>query len=103
MIYHDPRAALIGGEIILATNYHKSVSRTVVVTHCRGQCVNGGVFLDLSAEMLGRYTLKRAQAKLRRELADPSITLNAVEYDEAYYTMPLDQFLKLATRKEKTK
>lgn len=87
----------------MATNYHKSVSRTVVVTYCHGQCVNGGVFLDLSAKLLGRYTLKRAQAKLRRELADPSITLNAVEYDEAYYTMSLDQFLKLATRKEKTK
>lgn len=87
----------------MATNYHKSVSRTVVVTHCHGQCVSDGEFFDFSAEMLGRYTLKRAQAKLRRDFADPSITLNAVEYDEAYYTMSLDQFLKLATRKEKTK
>lgn len=87
----------------MATNYHKSVSRTVVVTHCHGQCVSDGEFFDFSAEMPGCYTLKRAQAKLRRDFADPSITLNAVEYDEAYYTMSLDQFLKLATRKEKTK
>ena len=87
----------------MATNYHKSVGRTVVVTHCHGQCVSDGEFFDLSAELLGCYTMKRAQAKLRRDFADPSITLNVVEYDEAYYTMPLDQFLKLATRKEKTK
>lgn len=87
----------------MATNYHKSVSRTVVVTRCHGQCVCDGEFYDLSAEMPGRYTLARAQAKLRREFGDLSITLNNVEYDEAYYTMPLDQFLKLATRKEKTK
>ena len=87
----------------MATNYHKSVSRTVVVTHCHGQCVSDGEFIDFSAELPGCYTMKRAQAKLRRDFADPSITLNAVEYDEAYYTMPLDQFLKLATRKEKRK
>lgn len=84
-------------------NYHKSVSRTVVVTHCHGQCVSDGKFFDFSVELLGCYTMKRAQAKLRRDFADPSITLNAVEYDEAYYTMSLDQFMKLATRKEKTK
>lgn len=87
----------------MATNYHKSVSRTVVVTHCHGQCVSDGEFFDFSAKLLGCYTMKRAQAKLRRDFADSSITLNAVEYDEAYYTMSLDQFLKLATRKEKTK
>ena len=87
----------------MATNYHKSVGRTVVVTHCHGQCVSDGEFFDFSAELLGCYTMKRAQAKLRRDFADPSITLNAVEYNEAYYTMSLDQFMKLATRKEKTK
>lgn len=89
--------------MILATNYHKCVSRTVIVTHCRGQCVSDGEFHDFSAKMPGCYTLVRAQAKLRRDFGDPSIALNNVEYDEAYYTMPLDQFLKLATRKEKTK
>lgn len=87
----------------MATNYHKSVSRTVIVTHCHGQRVSDSEFYDFSAVMPGCYTLMRAQAKLRRELGDPSIALNDVEYDEAYYTMPLDQFLKLATRKEKTK
>ena len=89
--------------MILATNYHKSVSRTVVVTRCHGQRVSDGEFYDFSTEIPGCYTLVRAQAKLRRVLGDPSITLNNVEYDEAYYTMPLDQFLKLANRKEKTK
>lgn len=87
----------------MATNYHKSVSRTVIVTHCHGQRVRDGEFHDFSAEMPGCYTLMRAQAKLRRDFGDSSIALNNVEYDEAYYTMPLDQFLKLATRKEKTK
>ena len=85
----------------MATDYHKTVGRTVVVTHCRGQYVSRGEFFDFSAELPGCYTLKRAQAKLRREFCDPSITLNAVEHDEAYYTMPLDQFVNLAMRKEK--
>ena len=87
----------------MATNYHKTVGRTVVVTHCHGQCVSDGEFFDFSAELPGCYTMKRAQAKLRRDFADPSITLNAVEYVEAYYTMSLDLFMKLATRTEKTR
>lgn len=82
-------------------NRHRTISRTIVISKCHGQMLDDhGEFCDFYAEIAGDYTLKRATSKLRRELADPSITINNIEKDVGYYTMPLRDFISYSTRKE---
>ena len=82
-------------------NYHTEISRTVVTTKCSGQHLVNGEFFDFYAEFPGCLTLKRAQSRLRREFADDTIVINNCEYEEAYYTMPMQTFIDHATKKER--
>lgn len=77
----------------MSKNYHKTVERTVTVTHCHGQYLVNGEFWDFAAYLDGDYTLARAQARLRRDLKDQTITINKIEKETARYRMPLAQFI----------
>ena len=82
----------------MSKNYHKTVERTVTVTHCHGQYLVNGEFYDFSADLDGDYTLARAQARLRRDFEDLTITINNIEKETARYRMPLYQFINQAEK-----
>lgn len=74
-------------------DYRKRVGRTIALSKCSGQMLKDGEFFDVYEELIGRYTPERATRKLRRELGDETITINHVETETHYYSMPIEDFM----------
>lgn len=74
-------------------DYRKRIGRTIALSRCSGQMLKDGEFFDVYEELPGRFTPERATRKLRRELNDESITINHVEIETHYYSMPIEDFM----------
>lgn len=74
-------------------DYRQRIGRTIALSRCSGQMLKDGEFFDVYEELPGRYTPERATRKLRRELGDVTITINHVETETHYYSMPLEDFM----------
>lgn len=74
-------------------DYRRRIGRTIALSRCSGQMLKDGEFFDVCEELPGRYTPERATRKLRRELGDETITINHVETETHYYSMPLEDFM----------
>lgn len=74
-------------------DYRRRIGRTIALSRCSGQMLKDGEFFDVYEELPGRYTPERATRKLRRELGDETITINHVETETHYYSMPLEDFM----------
>ena len=74
-------------------DYRKRIGRTIVLSRCSGQMIKDGEFFDVYEELPGHFTPERATRKLRRELGDETITINHVETETHYYSMPLEDFM----------
>lgn len=74
-------------------DYRRRIGRTIAFSRCSGQMLKDGEFFDVYEELPGRYTPERATRKLRRELGNETITINHVETETHYYSMPLEDFM----------
>ena len=74
-------------------DYRRRIGRTIALSRCSWQMLKDGEFFDVYEELPGRYTPERATRKLRRELGDETITINHVETETHYYSMPLEDFM----------
>lgn len=74
-------------------DYRKRIGRTIALSRCSGQMLKDGEFFDVHEELPGRFTPERATRKLRRELGDDTVTINHVEIEAHYYSMPLEDFM----------
>lgn len=83
----------------MATANRRYIKRSVTVSHCVGQCVNGfGEFVDYDSDLTGSYTPDRATRVLRRLTGDQSITIVDVVQETARYSMSIEDFIKHATK-----
>ena len=74
-------------------DYRRRIGRTIALSRCSGQMLADGEFFDVYEELPGYFTPERATRKLRRELGDETITINNVEIETHYYSMPLEDFM----------
>lgn len=80
----------------------RKIGRTIGITHCYGQRVRDGEFVDFSPGLYGKHSLKAAQNYLRKKLKDDTITILNAEYKQYYYEMDLNDFMRNATYKGET-
>lgn len=79
------------------------IGRTVVITHCWGQRVVNGEFVDYQEDLFGDYDSDKATTTLRRRTGDQTITITRTEQDSEYYSIPIQLFVKTAIDYNKTK
>lgn len=78
------------------------IGRTVTFSHCYGQRVQDGVFVQFEFDLLGDYADPvKATNTLRRRLGDTSITITRVEQDSEYYSIPIKLFVETAINYQK--
>lgn len=77
-----------------------SIGRSIVTSHCYGQCVNPdtGEFEDYSEDLRGCYTPERATRQIRKLTQDKTVTINRVEQEKNYYKQDIETFIKHAER-----
>lgn len=68
------------------------------MTHCYGQRVVNGEFVDYQEDLFGDYDSDRATTTLRRRTADQTITITRTEQDSDYYSMPVYLFVETAIK-----
>lgn len=79
------------------------IGRTVVITHCWGQRVVNGEFVDYKEDLFGDYDSDRATTTLRRRTGDQTITITRTEQDSDYYSMPVYLFVETAIKYNQNK
>lgn len=83
------------------TQTRHSITRTITLTECNGQCVNEhGEFVDFSERLIGVYTPESATKRLRN-LFNQTVTINNVEVFTDTYTVRTIDFVNMAYKKER--
>ena len=72
----------------------RKIGRSIQLSHCNGQRLNEqGDFEDFHELVMGSITPKSATRYFRKVFADDTITVNNVETDVDYYSMPIEDFI----------
>ena len=74
----------------------RSIGRKIVKSKCSGQKYNASVdeMEDFYSEIYGVFTPQSASKYLQKQFNDSSILIHNIEFDEHYYKMDLDTFIK---------
>lgn len=78
----------------------RKIGRTFTLSKCTGSKYNLETkeMEDFYFEIWGRYTPKRATSYANKKWKDETIVIFNVEYDEQYYKISIEDFIKYGER-----